>query len=271
MSYFVNKYIKMKHVREIFIELMKAINISMIFNQYVAHNIILFIIGLTGFIIGNNNHDLIRLWFCTVMTFLLVLRIIEYFKRDFHHYLIEFCYYVNWLTILFVSLNLDIRYIYPLIHGPLVIYAIVSKDAIVPMSLTKTTSYAIHAFASIMTRRLYWYSHLVNNSYDSYLFWFTCSFGIYLCWYIPYCYYVMKNNTQHACMIKWYNGKDNNWEPAFIDRLFYLLRHMFGITIGIIIGTFMMYHEYINISLIVLQLLTGMYYGNKYYKYKHKE
>ena len=69
------------------------------------------------------------------------------------------CYYINIIAIIILTNNWNIHLIYPFLHGPFIFYSLFFKDKFMPTDLSKTTSFALHTFGTIVTNRVYWKSN----------------------------------------------------------------------------------------------------------------
>ena len=148
-------------------------------NEYFSYIFLIFISLTTAWLLGNNS-SLLRLWYSVVMTILLCARSYDFRQKKYHHFLSEFCYYINFITIWYLLKNYDIKKIYPYLHGPLLLFSIVSGDAFIPHDLPRTTTFALHIFGTLITRKIYSNSNYVltmdDLTWDAFQFYFVKDF-----------------------------------------------------------------------------------------------
>jgi len=138
--------------------------------------------------------DWFPLYFYTIMTMLLVWRLIAYSKDKYQLFMLDFCYFVNLSVILqtaFFPTNINwFKANYILCMGPLMCAIIVWKNSLVFHSLDKLTSFFLHAFPPL-TVHLYRWGLIPNPSLhqDDHLApleVFLLPLGLYLCWQLGY-------------------------------------------------------------------------------------
>lgn len=239
--------------------------------QSMTYNMLLVLIVATGWILGKNDHDIIKYWFVTVMPMLLIMRIPDFLKRGYHHFLVEMCYYVNVMSVFFILFNFDIRYIFPFLHGPLMVYSIVAGDAFVPHDLSKTTSFAIHSFGTVISRRLYWSSAdnivLTFNdlTFDTFTHYLQYCVAMYLCWMIPYFWYLLKYKGKSLTMIRHtLKLKDQDHISTF-KKAKYLFSHALSTILTLMFGIVLMHVWQLDYAMVCVQLLSGLIQGSWYY------
>ena len=217
----------------------------------------------TGWLLGNNDHLLLKYWYAFIMSLLMVMRIPDFKQKKYHHFLSEMCYFVNLLAIYFLLMDYDLKPIYPYLHGPLLLYAIASGDAFIPHDLSKTTSFALHTFGTIVTRRLYWngLDNLSSNdlSFYSYYAYLKICMGIYFA-------YKGKSLT----MIKYILKLKDEENVRSITKITYLLKHMILTICSISFGIGLMHWKTIDNIMCTLQLCSGIVQGSYYYSYGKK-
>jgi len=101
------------------------------------------------------------LWYLGVITPLLLLRYYTYRKSKYHYFLLDFCYFVNFLLIFYLlyypNAALLFKIVYTLSTGPLLFAIIAWRNSFVFHSLDKMTSVLIHIFPPLVTYCLRWY------------------------------------------------------------------------------------------------------------------
>lgn len=247
-------------------EKIKSLDHSM--SHFMAYLFLQFMVIATAWLLGTDNHDLLRIWFPIGMTALMLIRIPDFIKQKYHHFLGEMCYFVNYITMGMMMMGTDIRIVFPFLHGPLMLYAITSGDGFIPHDLSRTTSFAIHAFGTVVSRRLYWHgnetlllslSDLFPNSFVYYL---KSSFLIYLVWFLPY-----------SCYVFWYKGKSltmlrytmKTEEVYITTKIRYLVWHLFNSMFSVSFGILCMHSFAIDSLMVSLQIFNGFLQGGYYY------
>ena len=242
------------------------------FQNYVIYIFILFEIITSAWLLGSNDHELMKYWYAFVQLSLFGTRIYSFYRKDYLLYLFEMCYIVNIISIFIVPTNYCLKYIYPFFHGPLMAYALVYGDAIVLHDLDRTTSYAIHTFGAIFTRRFYWnnpeenYLTLENLTLTGFGSNILISVQLYLCWAVPYTLlYLIPYNGTSPTMLKYVARMKNDDVPSLFQKMMYISSHFLFITIALIIGNFSMYCWQFNYFMVALQVLSGFLNGGWYY------
>ena len=237
--------------------------------EYFSYIFSLGILVFTGWMLGYNDHSLLKYWYSFIMSLLLVFRIGDFKQKKYHHFFSEMCYFVNILAIYFLLMEFDLKPIYPYLHGPLLLYAIVSGDAFIPHDLSKTTSFALHSFGTIITRRLYWNGQsnlsLIDLSLDSYFHYLKICMGIYFLWFIPYACYVFMYRGKSLTMIKYTLKLKEEDNVCFRIKLTYLLKHVILTMCSISIGIIMMHWKNLDNIMCGVQICSGIIQGSYYY------
>ena len=243
--------------------------------NYVSYLYIMFTIIITTWFLAHDNHKKIKLWYSITLFLLLLFRCISYYRKEYLLHMLEMCYFINLVSIFYVQSNYDIRYIYPFMHGPLMVYSLIYGDAFIPHDLAKTTSYSIHTFGSVITRRLYWngdsklwlsWNDLPNNFYH-YLYWCLI---LYLTWLIPYCIYLYMYDGNMTTMIKYVYRLNKDDIISSKQKIQYICGHMFFIIISLIIGIISMHCWQMNYFIVACQIISGFIHGGCYYYTGHK-
>ena len=256
-------------------------NIMLVYTQiqYFSCIFSICILVATGWILGHNNDLLVKYWYVLIMSLLLAIRIPDFKQKKYHHFFSEMCYFVNLLAIYFLLIDYDIKLIYPYLHGPLLLYAIFTGDAFIPHDLSKTTSFALHSFGTIITRHLYWngnhFLSLNDFTLDSYFHSLKLCVGIYFLWCIPYSFYVFSYRGKSLTMIKYTLKLKENDDVSFTTKISYLFKHMILTILAISIGIVLMHWYELDNLMCGLQLCCGIIQGSSYYangeKFKFKK
>lgn len=247
-----------------------------LFDHYLSYLFIMFCSITTAWLLGNNDHVLIRYWYPIIMGLLIGTRIVNFYKRKYQLYLLEMCYVVNLVSIIIIPLEYDIRYIYPFLHGPLMTYSLVYGDSIVPHNLEKTTSYAIHSIGSIISRRLYWNGDpslwlTINDlTFSSFLKHFSTSMIVYMIWALPYYFYLFSYNGNLMTMGKYVYRLNPEDQLTLYLKIKYAFLHISFASLTLMIGILSMHCWQFNYFTVGCQILSGFLHGGWYYYTGHK-
>jgi len=237
--------------------------------EYFSYIFSICVLVSTGWIFGHNDNSLLKYWYAVIMSLLIILRIPDFKQRKYHHFFSELCYFVNILAIYFLLMNLDLKPIYPYLHGPLLMYAVFSGDAFIPHDLSKTTSFALHSFGTIVTRHLYWNGaeilSLDNLTLDSYLHYLKICAGIYFLWFVPYSCYVFWYKGKSLTMIKYTLKLKEDDTVTFMIKVSYLFKHMILTMFAISVGVVLMHWHVLDNLMCGMQLCSGIIQGSYYY------
>ena len=156
---------------------------------------IILLISITSWLCGVSNINLLKYWFCLTMPFVLLLRFYDYIKKKYYHFLIELCYFINFLTIYFLIYDIDLKLLFPFLHGTFICYSLFLKDKIILNNMDTTTTFLIHSFSTITTHKIYWstnnYLTIFSLNVDSFIYYLKKCELLYLTWFIPYIIYAI--------------------------------------------------------------------------------
>jgi hypothetical protein len=63
-----------------------------------------FIFAAFSYIMGRYPHDFFYVFYCTFVPLLILIRLINYKRKRWHYFLIDFCYYAGAIVLLFIGL-----------------------------------------------------------------------------------------------------------------------------------------------------------------------
>lgn len=230
--------------------------------------------AITCWILGRNDHMLLRIWYAIVILVYIGLRIQNYVEMKRYHFFAEICYYINLITVYIVLTGIDIRTIYPFIHGCMLLFGIVSADMIILHDIPRTTSFIIHGFTAVITRRLYWHGDEAllldwsDLTFESFLTrWIVC-ISYYIIWFIPYSIYLLRYNGKSINMFSY---RMRNKPKTILNKLNYLItRHLFGSACALAIGIILMHSWHLNTLIVVVNVLVGLISGSRFYQIKSR-
>ena len=237
--------------------------------EYFSYIFSICILVITGWMLGHNDDLLLKYWYAIIMSLLLIMRIPDFKRKKYHHFFSELCYFVNLAAIYFMLMDLDLKPIYPYLHGPLLMYAIFSGDAFIPHDLPKTTSFALHSFGTAVTRHLYRNGNeilsLNDLTIESFLHYLKICTGIYFLWFVPYSCYVFWYKGKSLTMIKYSLKLKENDNVTFMTKVSYLFKHMMLTISSISIGIILMYWYELDNFMCGMQVCCGIIQGSYYY------
>lgn len=236
--------------------------------------IITIFLTITAWLLGNANLNLLKYWYCFMMSILLIIRIPDFIKKNCYHYFFELCYFLNILTIFILLLNSNLKLTYPFLHGTFICYSLFMKDKFIFDDLSSTTSFALHSFGTIITKKIYW-NNINTLSFSeltlkSYLYYLKLSTLIYLTWLMPYCIYAFLYNGNSITSIKHCNRLKSNEHPSLLHKIYYVLVHMLLVFISVSIGIIMMHSYLLDNIFCSIQVLTSLIRGNYTFNMRNK-
>lgn len=238
--------------------------------EYFSQLYLIFCVVSMTWILGDNNHDLIKYWYTFVIVSLLTFRAISFVRKGFECYLIEMCYIATLFSLPIILFDYDIKIIYPFIHGPLAFYTLIYGDAIVFNDLAKSTTFALHSGGGIVTRKLYWNGNpnlivtLTDLTFDSFkLRLFDC-LQLYLIWAIPYYIWLFSTNSKRMNMVRYSFGIKAEDDVLLKQKIQYCLMHFVGVTVTLSIGIISMHFKYLNYAIVACQVISGFAQGASY-------
>ncbi len=245
------------------------------FTNYLIFLFLMFSGFVTAFICGSNNHQNLIRWYTFCFPLLMVLRVVSFYIKNYLLYMLELCYFVNFVSIFAVYFNVGMKYIYPYLHGPLPGYSLMFGDAFVPHDLDKTTSFALHAFSTLVTKRLYWNGDqskvLSLNDFEINTFItevMISSLVIYVPWLILYTVgFLFPYKGTAPTMVRWNQGSKfpEDAEISNEQKIFYIIKHAIGINFMLIIGNFNRYCWQTDYIMVYSQIIMGFVHGGWHY------
>lgn len=241
------------------------------FKEYVSYMFLNVLNLVTVWLLGKNDHYTLRYWFAIIMACLLIIRVPDFQKRKYHHFFAEMCYFINFVTMFVLLKNEDIRCVFPFLHGPLLLYAIFSGDAFVPHNLPRSTSFALHTFGTVVSRKILWsgdpslllsLDDLYAGSYWIYIK--GCAIT-YLLWFVPYSIYVFWYKGTSMTMIKYTKKLNIDNDVSNYEKNIYLLKHAILTFISVSFGIVLMHCRILDNIMVGLQIISGLVQGGYYY------
>lgn len=99
-------------------------------------------------------------WYASITILLLLIRFVTYKRRQWHYFCFDFCYFTNFLTLLWLFVLPQSQFLYTatfcMAHGPLAWAILAWKNSLVFHSLDKTTSVFIHLAPAVTFYTLRW-------------------------------------------------------------------------------------------------------------------
>lgn len=128
------------------------------------------------------------------MTFLFVLRYVNYKEAKFQFFMLDFCYLVNFSCMIQTFFYPDhlVWFVanFAASMGPLASAIVVWRNSLVFHDLDKVTSFFLHAFPPLLCHLLRWdlipCNAVQENTSISFGPYFFSAVGIYVCWQIMY-------------------------------------------------------------------------------------
>jgi len=235
------------------------------FKPIVSVPLTIILLFVTVYLLVTNNNDLLKMWYIYSMSVLLFIRICEFIEIKYTHFLLEFCYYINILYLIFLYNNINTDYLYPILHGPLILYSIIFGDTIIPHKLSKTLTFALHTYGAIVSWKLNNPNTNVNIDFNTY---FKKVYIIYLSWFLFYMFYLFNyddtsKNTTIRYMLKL---EDIRINISFLTKLNWLIGHLIIVLFCCYIGILSKYYTWFDNSMMIITISVAMYNFYKYYK-----
>lgn len=167
-----------------------------------------------------------------------------------------------------VFFDYDIKLIYPFTHGPLLFYCIIFGDAPIPDHLSRVLTFVVHSYSAIVSRKIYWTNNYYNppsNNLHTFCNELFDAMKIYSIWLVIYSIYLIVYNGKSDTMIKYMFKIDKNTQPSLQLKLLWILTHFIAIIISCSFGIVSKYNYWLNIVIIMIMLLSGIYNTSKYY------
>lgn len=258
------------------------------------YNRIFFTIGVLG-IIGNSyllGYDLFlsELLYLIELIILLIHRFIVFKKRKNHYYMLEYCYYANFLTAIFIGFDiiydLSIKWfisLYGLVFGPLLYGIFITKDKLYFHSISHLTSVFIHILPVIICSDIRWNKYSNKSPTFSYIYNINIKYTIpiYTLWIIMYyiILFMIKRNKLYDKEYKTAFGDLLRKPNSFIHRfniqnnrgmeLIYILFHYIYFLITMTISSIIFNSWIINRIIPIILLIFSIWNSSKKYCLKN--
>lgn len=115
---------------------------------------------LSSYIMGAFPHDIYYQWHSVIVPFYVVIRIIYYKQKGLHYYLFDFCYWANFVILIFLNFypkNLDLlmcSYFWAM--GPFAASIGAMRNSMIFHKIDNLTSLVIHAMPMMSMFNLRW-------------------------------------------------------------------------------------------------------------------
>ncbi|KAH3686973.1 hypothetical protein WICPIJ_002042 [Wickerhamomyces pijperi] len=195
-------------------------------------------IFVAGFIIGKCP-QYFHVYYTALTLILMPIRFYTFWKRSFHYFLFDLCYYVNWLTLIFIWFAPHSKHLYTVCFsftfGTLSWAVITWRNSLVLHSIEKTTSSFIHVMPPVV---MFVITHQLPHDYKVTRFPATAKltkwnfiFGViwtslyYLIWQLSYHYFITIRKAQkikegRATSFEWLRKSfAKQWIGRFVNGL----------------------------------------------------
>jgi len=237
-------------------------------NLYVINTVIM---CMSAYLYGLQNILLLKYWYFFLTTFVLIMRIIDFFELDYQWVLVEFCYVFNFYASHQILKN-NINNVFPFLNGSMFLWVIKNGETINQSNLASLVGCALHIFGGLFSSCIYWKNREnIQITYEIFEYQFIESFKIYLLWLIPYCIWLFIFNEKNVMTnLKIAFDKDIKSKVFNIEKIQYLLLHIILNIVGITWGIFSMcYKEFNNLS-ILIWILHSCYKSRNFIKNNEK-
>ena len=180
-------------------------------------------------------------------------RYVEYRKKQWQQYLIEFCYFGNLLLY-----NTSLQHIcYVIAHGPLIIAACYLKDSFDLNNTQKMISWMIHVAPAILTS-----IYVTPDASIGIMELIIESLKMYSMWWLVYTCNLLSSNCTNMYT---YTIQQNPSLAAFLNKtkykkVIFMLCHYLAMTIFIIIGALCYHYQYLH-DLLLLAIVVNTFYN----------
>lgn len=195
-------------------------------------------IFVAGFIIGSCS-EYFHVYYTALIILLMPIRFYTYWKRAFHYFLFDLCYYVNWLTLIFIWVAPSSKHLYTVCFaftfGTLSWAVITWRNSLVLHSIEKTTSSFIHVMPPVVMfvithqlphdfkiERFPATAKLTNWNFFSGVLWTSV---YYLIWQLSYHYFITIRKAEkikegRATSFEWLRKSfAKQWIGKFVNGL----------------------------------------------------
>jgi hypothetical protein len=227
---------------------------------------------------------------------LIPLRFLDFKKRKWHYYMMEFCYYAGVLLNLFILqerlwggiLNHYFITVYAFASGPLIWAIYLNRDKLFLHSQSHLTTTYIHMTPAMMVWGLRWHNNGVDfkefypinmslsGVWSSYVEMLNLTIPIYMVWAVGYYFYMfifrweINKRKDNMTMYRQFTENDKNqfgkvankMKSRYTKGLLYILTHILSTLITTFIAMIMFNNYYLNTSFIIFTFLVTNWYGS---------
>ncbi|CAL1526750.1 unnamed protein product [Lymnaea stagnalis] len=221
--------------------------------------------------------------------FLLILRLIMYWKMKYQYFLLDFCYFANTYWFLYIWLAPDNKEAlvvgYAVANGPLIWALLVFRNSLVFHSLDKVTSLYIHLLPCLLSFVIRWYPDETSEHWYKPFAQYEVGFSFFWLVFIPFVFVVchqvlyiflvncvLKPNEEYLTMYRYLTSKEsslifrmcNLFGPRFRVQLYVA----WGLTLVLIMLLFtpVWYNFFIpHCVVVVFSIIVAIYNGATYY------
>jgi hypothetical protein len=227
---------------------------------------------------------------------LMPMRFLDFKKRKWHYYMMEFCYYASVLLNLFIIQELLLggivnQYfitVYAFASGPLIWTIYLNNDKLFLHSQSHLTTTYIHMTPAMMVWGLRWHNNgidfkelypidmSINGIYSSYIKMLNLTVPVYMIWAVVYYFYMFVfrweriNKKDNMTMYRQFaeNKKMNFGKVAtkmksrYTKGILYIMTHIISTLITTFIAMIMFNNYYINTGFIIFTFIVTNWFGS---------
>lgn len=212
----------------------------------------------------------------------LALRYWSFKKRKYHYYMMDYCYFVNLLSLYVCFVHPENIILQKMLfvgsNGPLALSVVMLKNRVIFHSADHNTSVFIHVSCMLLSYCMRWHTvYLANNdneSWLSFIIWGILLYSIWACIYIFIMFMVLRDRIKlrgNMTMFDWaINQTKLSKLKKFISsekiqQAFYSVAHGTVITMALIISPVFWYYKHLHFAYVMFILTMSFWNGSRYY------
>jgi hypothetical protein len=183
-------------------------------------------------------------------------------------FFLELCYFVWVWSVVVIAMGANVRYIYPFIHGPLILFTLIDGEAYVFDSMNKVTSVMLHNFSSVVVCTMYVNSNDfagMEKLSDNFLYYFTYSIAIFGTWYIPYSIHLFCYHGTGKTLLRHKFVSDKTKPTPLKLKIIYCICYLVAMIGAICFGIVSMHCIILTYTMISASLISIIFHTSWYY------
>lgn len=227
---------------------------------------------LLEWFVATQNIFALRILFPIVSIIMMLHRIYEFcFIKKCPLFLMEFCYVIWIWSVVIISMNADVRYIYPFLHGPLILFTALDGEPYIFNNMNKITSVMLHNFAAVIVCVMYLNSNnfeQLDKLHSNFLHYFKYCMIIFGSWFVPFSVFLFVYNGTAKTLLRHKFVSNKDQPTPFNIKITYFFCYLIVMVGTISFGIVSMHCIQLSYTMMLISL-TSIIVNTSWYYYSN--